>query len=121
VAARSVPQALKELHALAAAGVEPLLIHGMLVRLFRTLALVKSYFEDETVRDKIGAADDLGLHPFVVKKTAPLTGRFSWDDIREVYRRLLALDLKLKRQGDDPYLPLELFIVNLETLTSSSH
>jgi len=119
VASRSLPASLTELHALAAAGVEPLMVHGMLIRLFRTVALVKSYFEDGARDGVARAAEELGLHPFVVKKTAPAAQRFSWEDLREAYGRLLELDLKLKRQGDDPYLPLELFVVNLDNLSAT--
>lgn len=114
VVMRRVPQSLQEFEHLAETGVEPLLIHGMLVRIFRTLALVKSYQEDHGGMDALAASRNLGLHPFVVGKTAPYTNRFSWQEIKEIYRRLLVLDLNLKRQGEDSYLPLELFVMNLD-------
>jgi len=113
VGMRAAPLALSRLCELIQSGTEPVAIHAILVRLIRTVCLVKSYLEDEGIKSKGKAAEDLGLHPYVVKKIVLQSSRFSWDELFSLERRLLQVDRELKGGSDDPMLALEMFVIEI--------
>lgn len=82
---------------------------AMLERQVRLIALAKEQKENNVSQS--AAAKDLGLHPFVVKKTYALCDRFSWPKIENLYNRLESLDIRSKTGQIDPRLACELISV----------
>ena len=113
VGGRATPAALTRLYELIHAGNDAVAIHALLTRLFRTICLVKSYLEDASVKSKSQASEDLGLHPYVVKKTVTVTQRFSWGELSIMGQKLLQLDSDIKGGSDDPVLALEMFVIEV--------
>ncbi|OGL87570.1 DNA polymerase III subunit delta [Candidatus Uhrbacteria bacterium RIFCSPLOWO2_02_FULL_49_11] len=118
VGERSIDRALPLFYSLIVSGVEPLAVHGMLVRLFHTIALVKSYLESAKGSRGADIAQALGIHPFVAQKTAPRTRNYTWEELQNIYRSLLAVDVKLKTESGDATLSLELLLADLKSLSS---
>ncbi|MEW6610481.1 MAG: DNA polymerase III subunit delta [Patescibacteria group bacterium] len=110
---RNVVHALPLYYSLVLSGIEPLAIHSMLVRLFHTIALVKSYMEETQGERSADIGKVLGIHPYVAQKTIPFTRQYSWEDLQKIYRSLLAVDMRIKTESGDATLPLELFIADL--------
>lgn len=79
------------------AGIEPLHLLGMMIRQFRILL-------------RLSQDDTEGLHPFVVQKARQQLHRFSFDELKNIYRRLLAIDVSLKTSQTDPDALLTLFV-----------
>jgi DNA polymerase-3 subunit delta len=85
-------------------------IFAMLVRQFRIMLEMKDLL------DRGGSSDfakELGLHPFVAKKTLPLVQSYSLDELTWVYEELLNMDIATKTGGGDQKVLLDLFIGRL--------
>ncbi|MGB4253521.1 MAG: DNA polymerase III subunit delta [Minisyncoccales bacterium] len=54
-----------------------------------------------------------GLHPFVIKKTLPIAQKFSIEELKNIYQKLLKLDFQIKTGKIEPRLGIEMFITNL--------
>ncbi|HRY63352.1 MAG TPA: DNA polymerase III subunit delta [Patescibacteria group bacterium] len=108
--------ALKLLHESIEGGANEIYLLTMIVRQFRILIQVKAALE-EGPADTAGGrgnyralAQSLGIHPFVVQKALPQAMKYSMEQLKAIYRRLLEIDLKLKTGGDGETL-LEMFVV----------
>lgn len=84
---------------------------SMIVYQFRNLIKVKSLADKELKADQI--AKKTGLHPFVVKKTLVSSRLFSFDDLKEIYKKLFDIDLKIKTGEIEPQTALNLFVAEL--------
>lgn len=102
------------------AGLEVGYIFAMLVRQFRILLQVKELVVnnfpflspgDPSVKQKV--AMELGLHPYVVQKTLYQIKNFSVDELKKIYGKLLALDMKMKRGNFNPRAFLDLFMAEV--------
>ena len=58
-------------------------------------------------------AKEIGLHPFVIKKTRPLVRNISWSAIRELTRYAVKLDVEMKSTSGDPWLVIERFLLRI--------
>ncbi len=73
---------------------------------FRNLNLVKN---------DNGSAADLGLHPFVFRKASAQSKRFSKDELREIYGKIVSGDVGIKTGKAEPGAALDLFIFGLRS------
>jgi DNA polymerase-3 subunit delta len=69
---------------------------SMVVRQFRILLLIAGYIQKHPGARASDMASALKLHPFVVEKTLPQVRRFSLEELKTAYQKLLTLDVELK-------------------------
>jgi DNA polymerase-3 subunit delta len=102
------------------AGLKENYIFAMLTRQFRILLQTKEVVEhdypfispsDPSIGAKIAA--ELGLHPYVVKKTLYQIKNYSLSELKKIYSKLLAIDMKLKKTNLNPRVLLDLFIADI--------
>lgn len=95
-------------------------VFAMLARQFRILLQIKELVAkdfpflsvgDPTVKQKISL--ELGLHPYVVQKILYQVKNFSLAELKNIYKKLLALDMKMKRGNFNPRAFLDLFIAEV--------
>ena len=91
-------------------GEHPQILFNMIEMQLKNIALVKDFQEQKAGTAPASTAQQLGLHPFVVKKTLPLVDKFSWDKIKNLYARVESLDAKNKTGQLSPYLATELLV-----------
>ena len=89
-------------------GDSPELMLTMLERQLKIIALVLGEMESG-VQSYQTIASNTQQHPFVVKKTMPLTKRFRWNELQNLYQRIESLDTKVKQGYMSPYFACELF------------
>jgi len=99
------------------AGLKENYIFAMLIRQFRILLQVKEIIEknyffitptDPAISRKISS--ELGLHPYVVKKTLYQIKNYSLPELKILYNKLLTIDIKMKKTNLNHRLLLDLFI-----------
>lgn len=105
---RSRDEALRLLANERAAGIEPLHLLAMMIRQFRILL-------------RLSCDDTEGLHPFVVQKARTQLQRFSFDELKNIYSRLLDIDVSLKTSRVDPDALLTLFVTEIARPSGISH
>lgn len=80
-------------------------IFAMLMRQFKILLQIRDLSDREDNLTSDIMAKKLGIHPFVVKKSLPMVKRYTLQDLKNIYNRLLDLDIKTKTgQGDQSVL-----------------
>tara|TARA_Y100000310_G_scaffold335804_1_gene418749 strand:+ start:984 stop:1949 length:966 start_codon:yes stop_codon:yes gene_type:complete len=84
-----------------AAGTAPLELLGKIVWQFKNLLLVRDAL-DSNPGYPVPAqlANELGLHPFVVKKTLPQAAKYNLGELQSAYAQLLEIDKQLKQSGE---------------------
>lgn len=87
-------------------------IFGMIVSQFRVLLQVKEALSAGQV-NQWSLAKELGVHPYVVKKSLVQVGRFTEDELKNIYQKLLAVDVKIKTTQINPEVLLDLLIVGV--------
>lgn len=85
-------------------------VFAMILRQFRILLEMRDLFEREDTMSSQVMASQLGVHPFVVKKSLPLIRRYTMEQLREVYARLLELDRQIKTGYADPKVLMDVFV-----------
>lgn len=78
----------------------------MIVRQFRILIQLKSV-------NSADAARVLKLHPFVVQKSLPMVRKYHMEQLKDIYQKLLEIDLKLKSSKVSGETLLEKFILEI--------
>ncbi len=120
IAARNKIQAFRILNEQLQAGLKETQIFFMLVRQFRILlqikeTVAKSYSflspSDPNVKSKI--ASELKLHPFVVQKTLQQIKNYSLPELKKIYKKLLVIDMRMKRTRTDPRVLLDMFFADV--------
>ena len=90
-------------------GTSPTQLLASITWQFRNLLLVK------LLQNEPGSggqqAQQLGLHPFVVKKTASQASRYQLDDLKKIYSRLSSIEHKIKTSRAAPEVLLNLLVV----------
>ena len=89
------------------AGTTPEQIHGTLFAQVKNMAFIKRA-EVEKIK-----TNELGLHPFVVKKATSFTKNFSQEELEKLSRKLLNIYHDARRGGDELPVALEKFILKL--------
>lgn len=110
-----LPTASRELRALLETGQPPLQLLAMIVRQYRLLIQVKELSEDGLSLGQIAAR--LRTAPFVVRKIAAQTRRFSMDQLIAAYHRLVEADEAIKTGRLEPALALDLLVAELAEAT----
>ncbi len=85
-------------------------ILAMLIRQFRILLELRDLFDRDELGNSGAVAKELGLHPFVVKKTLPMVKRLSYEELRKAYEQLLEIDTKTKTGQADQSLLIDVFV-----------
>lgn len=85
-------------------------IFGLIVWQFRTLLAARSLFDISENMSSDAMAKELGIHPFVLKKSLSLVKRYNKKQLNDIYAQLLDLDFKAKTGQADLGLGLDLLI-----------
>lgn len=92
-------------------GVSELYLLTMLIRQFRILMQVKDEIENGGLKNSYTIASKLNLHPFVAQKALGQVISYTMEELKNIYRRLLDVDVKLKTTNLDPKALLSLLVV----------
>lgn len=111
VGERNVKKTITTLLKLLDQGEDPLSILGMLGYQFKNLLIVKSLVKRDLSEKEI--IQKIGLHPFVVKKTINQASYFAEEELKEIYKNLLNIDLEIKTGVVSPQLALQIFLISL--------
>lgn len=102
------------------AGLKENYIFAMLVRHFRILLQLKeiveknySFISPNDVSIARHLAAELGLHPYVVKKGLWQIKNYSLLELKKIYSKLLAIDMKIKKTNLDIRVLLDLFVAQV--------
>lgn len=87
-------------------GKDSFYVFAMIVRQFRILLQIKDVLDRGLKPD----AKAMGLHPFVLKKTLPIVGRYSMDQLRAANACLLDIDIQTKTGKAEHSLLLDIFV-----------
>ena len=96
-------------------GKEALYLLAMITRQFRILLQLRDLMEREDGLSSDVLAKQLGLHPFVVKKSLPMAKRYTMTELRDIYGRLLTLDVSMKSGGMDGRALLDICVGRMVT------
>lgn len=100
--------ALKFIQDQVALGAEELYLLAMITYAFRNLIVVKDLENRGLSRQELVSASR--LHPFVVQKTLSCASRFSLEELKKIYLKLMDLDIKIKTGSITPNFGLEMLI-----------
>lgn len=79
----------------------------MIIRQFRILLQIK----DLSLKNE--NFSQLKLHPFVIQKASSQANKYSFDQLKNIYRQLLEIDIQLKTSQINPKILFDLFIQRL--------
>lgn len=109
IALKNKQLALKLIDDQLAAGINDIYLLTMIVRQFRILIQVRSELDRGEGNHRALAAK-LGWHPFVIQKAIPQASKYTLEDLKKIYNKLLETDIRLKL-GESGRTLLELFII----------
>ncbi len=94
-------------------GTHPMYLLTMLIRQVRILLSTKKMLEDNKTKQQISIY--LNLHPFVIKKAIEQSKNFTYDQLVNIYKKLLEIDFYLKNSQLKKQINIlfELFILKL--------
>ncbi|TSC75942.1 MAG: hypothetical protein G01um101430_112 [Parcubacteria group bacterium Gr01-1014_30] len=101
IGAKNKKQAIALLKKHLLSGDPPLYLLSMINYQFRNLLLVKS------------GSKHPNMHPFVARKSAEQARRFSFEELKRIYRKLLETDLNIKTGKLDAETALDLLVAEL--------
>ena len=93
-------------------GEDAMFVFSMLIRQFRILLLLRDAL-DRNLALNDSMAKEMGLHPFVLKKSLPFAKQYTTAALKEIYASLLDIDKKNKTGGGDPQVLLDVFVSKL--------
>lgn len=111
LAARNAKLSFKLLYDQLALGSHELYILTMLIRQFRILLQTKELIDREP--NYYTVASRLQIHPFVAQKAIRDARRFSLAELKNIYRQLLEIDIRLKTTQDNPRLMFDLLVTSV--------
>lgn len=91
-------------------GTSPTQLLASITWQFRNLLLVKLLLNEPGPAGS-RSAQQLGLHPFVVKKTTSQASHYQLDDLKKIYSRLSSIEHKIKTSRAAPEVLLNLLVV----------
>ncbi|MFH0804740.1 MAG: DNA polymerase III subunit delta [Patescibacteria group bacterium] len=94
-----------------AAGANELYLLTMLTRQFRILLQTREIIDREP--NYYTVATRLGIHPFVAQKAIRDARRYTLEQLKDAYRRLLACEVSFKSSGGDPRLLFDLLVMRV--------
>ncbi|OGH59867.1 MAG: DNA polymerase III subunit delta [Candidatus Magasanikbacteria bacterium RIFCSPHIGHO2_01_FULL_33_34] len=86
---------------------------AMILRQFRIIIELRDLFERQSKMNSDEIAKKLKLHPFVVKKTLPLTRHYNMEKLKCIYDDLLELDIQIKTSKGNNEMLLDLFVARV--------
>lgn len=92
-------------------GDDPLYLISMIAYQFRTLLIVKELAEKGLMYNSI--VKKSGLHPFVVKKSYFACSSFSFEQLKNIYKRVFQVDLDIKTGKIDSETALDLLVSSI--------
>ena len=113
IAYNNKEKALKLLHDQFALGINSLQLLAMIARQFKILLQLKTHEETNGFVPDATVAKEIGLHPFVVKKSQPQAQRYSIEELKMIYQELLSIDVQIKTSTATPELLLEKLIAKI--------
>lgn len=92
-------------------GTSPVELLSKIAWQFKNLLLVKDFMENNGAGyDPTRLGYQLGLHPFVVKKTAVQVRNYSLEDLKKIYAQLAQIDYRLKSSSLSPEVMFDLLV-----------
>lgn len=112
LASKNQKQALKLLHEQIELGKNEIYLLSMITYQFRNLILVLDLMS-AGVNDQYQISKETKIHPYVVKKMMWNINKFNLSRLREIYAKLLEVDMNLKRTAINPLLSLDMLVCEL--------
>lgn len=109
LAEKDKKKALEKYHELCNYSIEPLALLGLLASQYLIMYQVKVLEGKTKLNQEI--VDTLGEKPYRIQKTRELTRYYSKEELRDIFRKLAAIDLKIKTTDVDGSFLIELFIL----------
>jgi len=92
---------------------EALLLFGMIIRQFRLLIQVRELMNENPGLSSEEIANQMGVHPYPIKKILPQARLFTLPQLKGIYRHLSDIDQAIKTGRLDDELALDLLIASL--------
>ena len=99
--------ALRLLHKHLEKGDSPLYLLSMINFQFRNLLMVKSHKTEQ------GLNEDLGMHPYVIRKTTEQARKFTTSELKKIYQKIFKVDLSIKTGKINPDVALDLLVTEI--------
>jgi len=113
MAQKNIKLANKELYRLLNSGANELYILTMIIYQYRNLLIIKDLGERLKNTNRWALAKKAGLHPFVIQKSLAVLGKYSLDQLKNVYGILQDFDVRMKTGKIESRVALELLIFKL--------
>jgi len=111
LAVKDLKKTQQTLRSLLLSGENPLYIHTMIVYQFRNLILVKYLSERGAQSSEI--REKTAIHPYVIQKSLNQIKKFSLNDLKKIYSKLMDAEIAMKTGKIEADLALELLVVGL--------
>ncbi len=85
-------------------------LFAMITRQFRILLQLRDLYDRGENLQSSSVAKEMGLHPFVVKKSLPMVKRYTMDELKRIHTELLSIDTKTKTGQGDQSMMLDVFV-----------
>ena len=108
LASKNKKQALELLQKHLNGGDNPLYLLSMIVYQFRNLLLIKELSGKKLMYASI--VKKSGLHPYVVKKNYFTCSQFSFEELKNIYKKIFQFDLDIKTGKMEPETALNLLV-----------
>lgn len=112
LAAKNRKQAIIFIHKHLEKGDSPLYLLSMIIFQFRNLLMVKDKCKEGGYLPA-GASKELGMHPYVIKKTLWQTKKFSFAELKNIYQKIFKIDQEIKTGLISPEIALDLLIAEI--------
>ncbi len=112
LAARNKKEAIISIHKHLEKGDSPLYIISMIVFQFRNLLMVKDKCKGADYLPN-SASKELGIHPYVMKKTLWQAKKFSFEELKKIYKKIFKIDQQIKTGQISPEIALDLLIAEV--------
>lgn len=112
-AAQNPKKAIYELYQLLKDNQAEIYILTMLAYQYRNLLIIKDTQERNPSLSRFELAKKTRLHPFVVGKGLSVVGRYTLNDLKQIYRKILNFDTRLKTGKIESRVALELLVFQL--------
>lgn len=111
IAQKNKKKAIELLHKHLEKGDSPLYLLSMINFQFRNLLIIKELVEKRNTYNAI--LKKSGLHPFVVKKSYYQSQKFSFEELKKIYRKIFQVDLEIKTGKIEPEVALDMLIAEI--------
>ena len=112
LAVKNKKEAIFSIHKHLEKGDSPLYILSMIAFQFRNLLMVKDQCKDASCLP-YNASKELGIHPYVIRKTLWQTKKFSLAELKKIYQRIFKIDWQIKTGRVSPEVALDLLIAEI--------